>query len=106
MVFIETSLFTRLLPDRLSDDEYRAFQNYLAECPGAGDIVQGTGGLRKARWAAKGKGKRGGVRIIYYWYVQRHQIYLMTIYAKNEVSDLSARERVALMRMLAEWNHD
>lgn len=106
MLFVESSVFSRLLSDYLSDDEYREFQTYLAEHPQAGDVMQGSGGLRKIRWAARGKGKRGGARIIYYWHVKRDWIYLMMIYAKNEVSDLNARERAVLKRMLAEWNHD
>lgn len=84
MIFIETSIFTRLLPKYLSDDEYRAFQWYLIAYPDAGDVVRGSGGVRKIRWAEKGKGKRGGVRIIYYWKKSADEIWLLTTYSKKE----------------------
>lgn len=67
MIFIETKLFTKLLPEYLTDDDYRAFQWYLILNPEVGDLVRGSGGVRKIRWSPKGKGKRGGVRIMYYW---------------------------------------
>ena len=63
MVFIETSVFTKQVTELLSDDDYVFLQTHLAENPTAGDVIQGTGGLRKMRWAAMGKGKRGGVRV-------------------------------------------
>lgn len=84
MIFIETSKFTELLPSYLSDDEYRGFQTYLLQKPDAGDIVRGTGGVRKVRWAASGKGKSGGVRVIYYWKQSDHEIWMLTIYGKSE----------------------
>ena len=84
MIFIETSIFTRLLPKYLSDDEYRAFQWHLIAYPDAGDVVRGSGGVRKIRWAEKGKGKRGGVRIIYYWKKSADEIWLLTTYSKKE----------------------
>ena len=65
MLFIETPVFTEDVKELLSDDEYREFQEFMADNPGWGDVIQNTGGLRKVRWAAKGKGKRGGVRVIY-----------------------------------------
>jgi len=67
MVFIESSAFTKLLPGYLSDDEYRGLQTYLLQKPDAGDIVRGSGGVRKVRWASSGKGKSGSVRVMYYW---------------------------------------
>jgi hypothetical protein len=66
VVFIETSIFTKLLPNYLSDDDYRSLQSYLLQKPDAGDIVRGSGGVRKVRWAPAGKGKSGGIRAIYY----------------------------------------
>ena len=91
MEFIESSLFTRLLSDYLSEEEYAALQWEIALHPETGDLIKGSGGLRKIRWAskAKGKGKRGGVRVIYYYKNQQGQIWLLTLYAKNEVEDLS-----------------
>lgn len=105
MVFIESRLFTKFLPDYLTDDEYRDLQTRLAECPENGNLIQGTGGLRKLRWKKKGKGKSGGVRTIYYWQTKLDQIYLLTIYAKNEMNDLSASDKKALKKMLEEWNN-
>jgi len=84
MIFIKTSLFTKLLRDYLSDDEYRALQLYLMENPDIGDVVRGSGGVRKIRWAAEGRGKRGGIRVIYYWKTAAHEIWMLTLYAKNE----------------------
>jgi hypothetical protein len=102
MVFIETTLFTRLVDDYLTDDAYRQLQDFLLDKPDAGKIISGTGGLRKLRWAANSHGKRGGVRVIYYWNVADH-IYFMTLYAKNEATDLSAKEKKALKCMLENW---
>jgi hypothetical protein len=84
MIFIETSFFTKLLPDYLSDDEYRGLQSYLLQKPDAGDIVKGSGGVRKVRWASSGKGKSGGVRAIYYWKKAEHEIWMLTMYSKSE----------------------
>ena len=84
MIFIETTIFTKLLPKYLTDDEYRVFQWYLLFNPEAGDIVRGSGGVRKVRWAPEGKGKRGGVRIMYYWKKSDNEIWLLTLYSKSE----------------------
>jgi hypothetical protein len=100
MLFIETRLFSKLLPNYLSDDEYRELQAFLIGSPNAGDLIQGAGGLRKIRWVSENKGKRGGVRVIYYGHLAVNRIYLMTLYAKNEVSDLSSDDKKALKQML------
>ena len=84
MEFIETSLFTRLIYDYLSEDEYLGLQVYLLRHPDSGNIVPGSGGVRKIRWAMRGKGKRGGVRVIYFWKVSANEIWLLTIYGKSE----------------------
>ena len=84
MIFIEASIFTKLISKYLSDDEYRALQWFLMTIPDAGDIVRGSGGARKIRWKQKGRGKRGGVRIIYYWKKTADEIWLLTIYSKSE----------------------
>ncbi|WP_257282030.1 MULTISPECIES: type II toxin-antitoxin system RelE/ParE family toxin [unclassified Endozoicomonas] len=84
MIFIETSKFTKLLSEYLSDDEYRMLQWHLQEKPESGDIVRGSGGVRKVRWAPEGKGKSGGVRVIYYWKKSDHEIWMLTIYSKSE----------------------
>ena len=84
MIFIETSLFTKSLPRYLSDDEYHALQLYLMENPDIGNIVRGSGGVRKVRWSLQGRGKRGGIRIIYFWKTRADEIWMLTLYAKNE----------------------
>jgi len=89
MIFIEASIFTKLLPDYLTDDEYRGLQMYLMQKPDAGDLVRGSGGVRKVRWAPGGRGKSGGVRVIYYWKKPNHEIWMLTIYSKTERSTIS-----------------
>jgi len=103
MLFIESRIFTRFLNDYLNDDEYRELQAHLADNPEAGDIIPRSGGIRKIRWAGSGRGKRGGTRIIYYWQVPDSEIYLLTLYSKGEMSDLSAKELEALKRMVETW---
>ena len=98
MIFIETSTFTRLLPDYLNDEEYRGLQTYLMQKPDAGDIVKKSGGVRKVRWAPQGKGKSTGVRIIYYWKKPDHEIWMLTIYSKSERSTISGH----ILRQIAE----
>ncbi len=66
-------------------------------------MIEGTGGLRKLRWSSKNKGKRAGVRIIYYWYVNEDHIYMMTLYGKSKMSNLSTKEKKALKKILEEW---
>ena len=82
----------------LSDDEYRAVQEELGTSPELGDLMPGTGGFRKMRWAdaRRGKGRRGGLRIIYYHFKSDHQIWLMTVFDKDEASDLNPKEKKAL----------
>jgi hypothetical protein len=89
MIFIETSIFTKILPNYLSDDDYRGLQSYLLQKPDAGDIVRGSGGVRKVRWAVSGRGKSGGIRAIYYWKKSEHEIWMLTIYNKSERATIS-----------------
>jgi hypothetical protein len=98
MEFIEAPAFTRRLPDYLDDEQYRKLQKQLAADPEAGGLMPGTGGFRKMRWVdqRRGKGRRGGLRIIYYYFALDAQVWLMTIYDKNEAADLSANEKQAL----------
>jgi len=93
--FIEAPLFTQLLPEYLTDDEYADLQLYLASDPEAGDVIPGTGGFRKVRWAdrRRGQGRRGGLRVIYYLFLQESQIWLLTLYGKDEAADLTASEK-------------
>lgn len=82
--FIETSLFTKLIYDYLSEDEYLGLQVYLLRFPDSGNIIPGSGGVRKLRWTMKGRGKRGGARVIYFWKVSDSEIWLLTVYGKSE----------------------
>ena len=88
----------------LSDDEYAQLQGALIVDPEAGDVIKETGGLRKLRWRQerRGKGKRGGVRVIYYWYATGSLIYLLIAYSKNERDDLSCTQKKGLARLVKE----
>src|SRR5258708_16839979 len=90
MEFIEASAFTKYVYDYLSDDEYVGLQSFLLVHTESGKVVPGSGGVRKIRWAMSGKGKRGGVRVIYYFKKQDHEIWLLTIYSKNKVENIPA----------------
>ncbi len=90
MVFIETSVFTKLITKYLSDDEYLGLQNFLLKYPDTGKIIRGTGGVRKLRWAVQGKGKRGGLRIIYYWQTNQNEVWMLTVYGKSERESIPA----------------
>ncbi|HEY9069269.1 MAG TPA: type II toxin-antitoxin system RelE/ParE family toxin [Candidatus Ozemobacteraceae bacterium] len=98
MEFIETSLFSKLIRDYLSDEEYSALQWVLVARPDAGALIPGSGGLRKLRWAAPGRGKSGGYRVIYYWQDHLGQIWFLTIYAKNEAENIPAHVLKAIKR--------
>ena len=103
MIFIETPIFTELLCELLTDDEYSSFQQFLMGNPHAGEVIKDTGGLRKVRWAAGGKGKRGGVRVIYYFVDEADQIRLLLIYKKGVQDDLSAVQRKQLKAIKDGW---
>ena len=102
ITFFETTAFTRYLADYMDDDEYRALQYALMENQAMGEVIQGTGGFRKLRWRdpRRGKGKRGGLRIIYYHFVKDQQIWLFTLYDKNEAEDLTAAQKRAMKRAI------
>ena len=88
--FIETRLFTKLVVDYLSDEEYAALQVALMRDPEAGPVIPGSGGVRKLRWAAPGQGKRGGYRVIYYVRRANGVIWMLTMYPKNVAETISA----------------
>jgi mRNA-degrading endonuclease RelE of RelBE toxin-antitoxin system len=95
---IETSIFTKLLSTYLTDDEYLGLQAFLVRYPEAGNVVPGSGGVRKLRWGMAGKGKRGGVRLIYYFKKRESEIWLLTIYGKSQVENIPAH----ILRQIAE----
>jgi mRNA-degrading endonuclease RelE of RelBE toxin-antitoxin system len=88
MEFIEAPIFTKYIYDYLTDDEYMGLQSYLLQFPESGNIVPGSSGVRKLRWAMMGRGKRGGIRIIYYFKKQDDEIWLLTIYSKSEMKNI------------------
>lgn len=100
--FFETRRFTETLPDYLDDEAYRELQAYLLDNPEAGDVMPGTGGFRKLRWhdARRGKGKRGGLRTIYYWLSQTREFWMFAIYDKDEMQDLTADQKKALRQAI------
>lgn len=98
MIFIETSSFTKHVSEYLSDDEFLALQVYLLEHPDSGRVIRGTGGVRKVRWAGSGRGKSGGVRVIYLWRFSEDEIWLLAIYRKSEKDTIPAH----ILRRIAE----
>lgn len=102
MVIVETSIFTRQVLSLLSDEEYRRLQSILVIHPETGDIIQGSGGLRKLRWGVQRRGKRGGIRVIYYWVVNKEQILMLLIYAKTHQGDLTPEQLKLLRKIVME----
>jgi mRNA-degrading endonuclease RelE of RelBE toxin-antitoxin system len=100
--FIEATQFTARVHGYLDDDEYAALQWALAIRPDTGAIVRGSGGLRKLRWRAQGRGKSGGYRVIYYWRARAGEIWLLTIYAKSEEQSIPAHVLRALKEEVEE----
>ena len=84
----------------MDDERYAALQVHLARRPDAGDLIRGSGGIRKIRWAGSGRGKRGGLRVIYYWWVAQDRISMLLVYPKNEQDDLSADQVKQLRKAL------
>ena len=103
MVFIETPVFTRQVRELLTEESYGEFQQYLAADPQAGDVIKETGGLRKVRWAGRGSGKSGGVRVIYFHVTADFQIRLLLIYRKGIKDDLTAGEKKTLRKLNENW---
>jgi hypothetical protein len=91
VTFVETKLFTKLVQEYLSDDEYAALQQSLIVNPEAGDVIPGSGGVRKLRWGVQGRGKRGGLRVIYFLRLRNEEIWMLTLYAKNVADKIPAK---------------
>ena len=102
VIFIELPPFERHRARYLDDDAFRLLQLQLIQDPDRGDVIQESGGLRKIRYADKrrGKGKRGGLRVIYYWWEAGSEFWLFTVFDKDEANDLSRRDRAALRSRL------
>jgi mRNA-degrading endonuclease RelE of RelBE toxin-antitoxin system len=100
--FVETAAFTRKIVRQITDDQYRRLQEELLARPTAGDVIRGTGGLRKLRWGYEQRGKRGGLRVIYFWHATQRVFLMLYVYAKNEQEDLSPEQRRVLARIVRE----
>ena len=101
-IFVELPAFSRFRAHYLDDEGFRGLQAMLMKNPDSGDVIEGTGGLRKFRYgdAGRGKEKRGGLRVIYYGWLAGHQFWLFTLYDKDEADDLSAKEKKLLKDLL------
>jgi len=102
MVIRETTVFTKQVKQLLDAESYRLLQLRLVADPEAGALVPGTGGLRKIRWQGSGRGKRGGVRVIYYWAGQVDVILMLLAYPKNEQEDLAPEQKKILAALVRE----
>lgn len=100
MRIIETTIFTRRLKSLLKDEDYRELQNELIAQPDVGKVIRGSGGIRKLRWAGSGRGKRGGVRVIYYWIRKEEIVLMLLIYPKKEQDDLTPEQLKTLKNIV------
>ena len=103
MVIVETTIFTRLIQELMSDDEYKELQEALVSRPDLGDLIKGSGGIRKARWNLEGTGKSGGVRVIYYWVVDDDHIRMLYVYPKGKQANLTRAQVAKLKAVVEEW---
>lgn len=103
MVIVETSIFTRLIKELMSDDEYKELQEALINRPDMGDLIQGSGGLRKVRWSLEGRGKSSGVRAIYYWVTEDHHIRMVFVYPKGRQENLTKDQIKQLRTIVERW---
>lgn len=98
--FVETALFTQLVEEYLDDEEYRNLQAAIAANPRAGAVIRGSGGVRKIRWSMAGRGKRGGLRVIYYFASPKQEIWMLTLYPKNVAESIPAHVLREILREL------
>lgn len=101
MEFLETPVFTKLISKLISEEEYHLLQLQLSVRPESGDLIRGSGGIRKVRWAGSGRGKRGGIRVIYYFINEEDQIYMLYAYPKRKKDDLST-DQIKQLKTLVE----
>jgi hypothetical protein len=102
MEFFETPIFKKLITKLLSDEDYHLLQLQLSIRPESGDIIRGSGGIRKLRWAGSGRGKQGGIRVIYFYYKEDAQIYMLYAYQKSKKDDLTADQLKQLKKLVEE----
>lgn len=103
MVIVETKVFTRLIQELMSDDQYKKLQEALVNRPDMGDLIRDSGGLRKVRWNLENRGKSGGVRVIYYWVVDDHHIRMLYAYPKGKQEDLTSEQLAQLKAIVERW---
>lgn len=104
MLIIETPIFTKLVNELMSDDEYRKLQEALVNRPDMGALIKNSGGLRKMRWAIEGHGKSGGIRVIYYWLGENDQLYMLFAYRKNQQENLTDLQIKTLKLIVERWS--
>ncbi len=103
--FIESPVYSQQIDDLLSPEDHRQLQLYLFQFPDQGDLIKGSGGLRKLRWAGSGRGKRGGIRVIYYlWHGDT--AFMLTAYPKNEQTDLTPAQTRALKQLIEKYTNE
>ncbi|MEM9079418.1 MAG: type II toxin-antitoxin system RelE/ParE family toxin [Verrucomicrobiota bacterium] len=103
--FIESSVYSQQIDDLLGKEDHRQLQLYLLERPDRGDLIKGSGGLRKVRWAGSGKGKRGGIRVIYYlWH--ENTAFMLFAYPKNQQEDLTAAQAKLLKELIQGYTNE
>jgi len=102
MLIVETPIFTKRIDRILDEESYRLLQVHLLHRPDAGDIIRGSGGIRKIRWAPSGSGKRGGARVIYYWAVPKETVLMLFAFEKGERDDLNPNQVKQLAEVVRE----
>ncbi|MBU2514174.1 type II toxin-antitoxin system RelE/ParE family toxin [bacterium] len=105
-MFIESTIFEKLRSDYLSENEFLDLQLLLLANPKSGSVIKNTGGLRKIRFKSKGRGKRGGTRIIYFFLDSKNRFYLLTLYSKDEIEDLASEEKKKLKKFMEAWRNE
>ncbi|WP_372810522.1 type II toxin-antitoxin system RelE/ParE family toxin [Litorivivens sp.] len=106
MIIIETSIFTKRIKELMSDDDYKELQESLVNRPDMGAVIPGSGGLRKMRWRLEGRGKSGGVRVIYYWLTEDEQVLMLYVYPKSEQDNLTAEQTKVLKVIVERWSDE
>jgi mRNA-degrading endonuclease RelE of RelBE toxin-antitoxin system len=100
VVIVETRAFTARIGELMAGDQYRDLQLHLVARPTAGDVIPGTGGLRKIRWGTTGRGKRGGCRVIYFWHAPSSRLLMLFVFSKGERVDLTSEQKKLLRQVV------